>query len=241
VNFTIKSGWSADIQRCFCITLFACLISACTPHISPPAAIEYTQAPTDFPAAYYLQAETSGSNVLRIDALRSLVAITVRRGGALARLGHDHVVASHDLTGYVDITAGRADLYVPLERLSVDEPVLRAEAALTTQPSADAIEGTRRNMLDRVLESERFPFALIRVNRSPVDRSKLAVVITLHGTTHNFEIPAQIVTLSNGIEINGKMEFDQTDFGITPFSILGGALQVEDRVGLRFRIFAVNS
>jgi hypothetical protein len=31
---------------------------------------------------------------------------------------------------------------------------------------------------------------------------------------------------------------DPTSFGITPFSILGGALQVQDRVSVRFRILA---
>ena len=63
-------------------------------------------------------------------------------------------------------TSGRADLYVPLDTLVVDEPALRAEAGFDTQPSAADIAGTRRNMLEKVLEADRYPFALIAVKRS---------------------------------------------------------------------------
>ena len=218
--------------------VLAGLLAGCAPQISPPAVVEHLQAPADFPEAYYRQAAMSGTKILRVDPGRSLVTILVRRGGALARLGHDHVVASHDVRGYVDMAGGQADLYVPLERLTVDEPVLRAEAELSTQPSAEAVEGTRRNMLEKVLDSARFPYVLIHVNRSTNDSTKILVTITLHGTSQIFDIPAQFEIIQGGLKISGNMKFNQTDFGIIPFSILGGALQVQDRLDLSFRIFA---
>ena len=218
--------------------VLAGLLAGCAPQISPPAVVEHLQAPADFPEAYYRQAEMSGTKILRVDPVRSLVTIIVRRGGPLARLGHDHVVASYDVRGYVDIAGGRADLYVPLERLAVDETLLRAEAGLTTQPSAEAVEGTRRNMLEKILDSVRFPYVLIHVNRSTNDSTKILVTITLHGTSQIFDNPAQFEIIQGGLKISGNMKFNQTDFGIIPFSILGGALQVQDRLDLSFRIFA---
>lgn len=238
VKFRISYVRAIDVRRVCLMLVLAGLVAACTPRISPQVSIEHAQAPADFPEFYYRQAEELGKKVLRVDSGRSLVTIVVRRGGSLARLGHDHVVASHDVRGYVDIAGGRADLYIPLDRLAVDEPGLRSEAGLTTQPSEEAVEGTRRNMLDKVLESGRFPFALIRMNQDFSDRSKLSVTITLHGTMHAFEIPVQIETIPGGLKISGNMTFNQTDFGIVSFSILGGALQVQDRLDLRFRILA---
>ena len=102
--------------------------------------------------------------MFRVDPARSLLLIVVRRGGALAQFGHDHVVASHDVAGYIAPDEGRADLYVPLDALVVDEPALRAEAGFDTQPSAADIAGTRRNMLEKVLETSRHPYALIAVS-----------------------------------------------------------------------------
>ena len=108
-----------------------------------------TGAPPDFPHAYYRQLQAQGKPVFRVDAARSQVVIEVRRGGSLARLGHDHVVASHDVAGNIAPDEGRADFYVRLDALTVDEPDLRASAGFDTQPDADDIAGTRRNMLQR--------------------------------------------------------------------------------------------
>lgn len=186
----------------------------------------------------YEEAAAQGRPVHRVDAAQSLVVITVRRGGTLGHLGHDHVVASHALQGWIAPDAGRADLFVPLAELAVDEPELRAEAGLDTQPSASDIAGTRANMLDKVLETQTFPYALVRV--ASVERTsagvRLDVAVTLHGVTRSFAVAARVETGSDSMDIAGSFEFNQTDFGIVPFSILGGAVQVQDRLSLRFRI-----
>lgn len=224
-------------------TLCAAALVACAPRIASqeplPPVQQARQAgvPTGFPEEYYLQAQEH-RRILRIDPRRSLVAIEVRRSGPFARFGHDHVVASHHVVGYADMEAGRTDLYVPLERLSVDEPELRAEARLDTHPSAEDIEGTRRNMLTKVLETDRFPFALIHAEYASADRSILRVRITLHGMARTFDVPVRIESGTDGLVVSGRVAFNQTDFGMVPMSVLGGAIQVQDKLELRFRIFA---
>ncbi len=220
------------------LVFLAGLLSSCTPHLTSTPVVKPAQVPADFPDNDYWRAAANGANILRIDTNHSLVTIIVHRGGMLARLGHDHVVASRDVIGWVDMDAGRADLYVALEKLSVDEASLRAEAKFTTQPSTGAIEGTRHNMLEKVLESARYPFALIHITRSAMDNSLMTVAITLHGTTRLFEVPVQIARTSESFAFKGQLTLKQTDFGLTPFSILGGALQVEDQLDFQFNIIA---
>ena len=96
------------------------IVAACAQH--PPAPLPAVEAPAGFPVAYYRQAAAQGTPVMQIDPAASLVAIEVYRGGSLARLGHDHVVASHDVRGFVAPNAKRADLYFRLDSLVVDEP-----------------------------------------------------------------------------------------------------------------------
>jgi len=221
----------------------ALLLAACaqqTRDTGEAPALAAAQAPESFPRDFYERAAAEGKAVYRVDPARSIVAITARRGGSLARLGHDHVVVSHELQGLVAPIEGRADLYVPLRALAVDEPAFRAEAGLDTQPSEADIAGTRSNMLDLVLDAQKFPFAIVRVNdigKTPAG-SRLAVGITLRGVTRNFEVAAQTATERGGFSASGVLEFDQSEFGMTPFSILGGAIQVQDRLSLRFRIQA---
>jgi hypothetical protein len=181
-----------------------------------------------------------GRPVFRVDPARTLVVIEVRRAGTLARFGHDHVVASHDTSGSIAPEEGRADLWVPLDALVVDEPALRAEAGFDTQPSPDAIAGTRRNMLERVLETELHPHALIAVNDIGAAGSerRLQVTITLHGTTRSVDTEASVERTADEISVAGTFAVDQSRFGIAPLSILGGAIAVQDRVNISFRIHA---
>ena len=219
--------------------LVALMLAGCAPPVRKPAPAP-AGPPADFPEGYYREALAQGKPVLRVDPAESLVVIEVRRSGSLARLGHDHVVASHEVGGYVAPDEGRADLFVALERLAVDEAALRAGAGFDTQPTESDIEGTRANMLGKVLEAEKFPFALIRVSGADASQRDvtLSVEITLHGSTRTLQAPARIDADAGEMSVTGRLSFDQTDFGITPYSLLGGAIAVQNRVDLRFRIRA---
>ena len=93
----------------------------------------------------------------------------VSRAGFLARFGHDHVIASHNITGYAllpdpdgTLSGARADLYLPLASLSVDEADLRETAGLDSKPSAKDIDGTRANMF-KSLAATTFPWLTVNV------------------------------------------------------------------------------
>jgi polyisoprenoid-binding protein YceI len=219
--------------------LAAMLLAGCAAQVESSAPGE-SRGPAELPAAHYLRLSAQGKRVLRVDPAGSIVTVEVRRGGSLARFGHDHLVATHDVTGYIAPDEGRADLLVPLATLSVDEPALRAEAGLGTAPSATDIEGTRRNMLDKVLEVERYPYALVSVDAigAAGPQRELRATVTLHGTTRPIEFTAQVDATTDGMVVTGTATLDQTSFGIAPFSILGGAISVEDRLRLAFRIRA---
>jgi hypothetical protein len=216
----------------------AALLAACAPIRTAPPALP-VGAPPDFPQAYYRQLQSLERPVFRVDAARSQVVIEVRRGGSLARLGHDHVVASHEVLGFVAPDQGRADFYVALDALAVDEPDLRAQAGFTTQPDADDIAGTRRNM-HKMLESERYPYVLLRVSGAAAEGKSepVRLDVTLHGVTRPVEAIASWVGTREEFSASGTFAIDQSAFGIAPFSVLGGALAVQDQVFVRFRIHA---
>ena len=215
------------------------LLTGCAAEAPPAGPV----APVDTGASWYQKAAQAGKKVYRIDAQQSLITITVRRGGALARLGHDHVVASRSLEGFVAPDAGRADFHFRLDQLTVDEPALRAAAALDTQPSTDAIAGTRANMLNRVLEADRFPVVMLHAERaagavgSP-GAETLRLTVTLHGVARSFDVPTRIDREKNALTASGELRMLQSAFGIIPMSVMGGAMTVQDQMELKFRIVA---
>ena len=201
-----------------------CACSAPPPPVAAPAIAPVPALPA--PHAAY-----------RIVAGESLIAITVRRSGPFARIGHDHVVATRQLEGFID--GSRAELRFRLDQLSVDEPGLRREAGLATQPSADAVDGTRRNMFSKVLQADAYPWVLVRAELEPgAARDRLKAAVTLHGVTRDYRMPVHLRDDGGTMRANGAFVVKQTDFGITPFAVLGGALSVKDELELRFAVSA---
>lgn len=175
--------------------------------------------------------------LLAVDGAHSLVTFRVTRAGPLARLGHDHVLACRCLAGNVSLVSGEAELVVPLDALTVDEPDLRRAAGLDPDVDAEAVAGTRRNLQRKVLDTAHYPEAFIRIRREAPQR--LLVSMTVRGREHRQEVPAQLNALpGGGLRVTGAFAVRQSDFGMVPFSVLGGALQVADVVEVRFDVVA---
>jgi hypothetical protein len=219
------------------VTIVAGLLTACVSQVPrvPPS----EERPPAFPEQFYLQDAARGQPVFKVEPAQSLVVIEVYRAGSLAKLGHDHVVASHDVGGYIAADDNRADLYVRLDTLAVDEPDLRAQAGFDTHPSAAAIAGTRENMLI-ALHAEQHPYALISAKKLDGDATnpQANVAFTVNGITREMRIPVTVEKAADQLNVTGRVALEQTDFGITPLSILGGGLQVQNRVEIRFAIRA---
>lgn len=221
-----------------------CGLAACTqlqtppgvPASAPPAAtVSAAKSPTS-PTSPTSATPAIGP-LLNIDTSQSLIAVTVRRGGVLARLGHEHVVASRTITGTVEPSQNRADFQFRLDQMTVDEAGLRAIAGLKKQPSADAIEGTRTNMLTKVLDAEHYPVVAIHAERTARDQP-LQVAITLHGVTRKLAIPVDLREENGVITVTGTVNLKQTDFNLVPFSVMAGAMAVLDQMELRFTLVA---
>lgn len=215
-------------MKCFLPLLS--LLAACGSQLAPPV-----PGPGEAPGSYRAWA-TTGTAVYEVDPRASLLAITVRRAGLMARLGHDHVVASRTLSGYVAPGAGKADVSFRVDQMTVDEPQLLREAGILKQPSSQAVEGTRANMLGPVLEAQRFPMVALRAERQA--DSRLRVAVTLHGVTRWLALPATVRADAAQVIASGTARVKQTDFGITPFSIGGGLLSVQDELEVRYHIVA---
>jgi polyisoprenoid-binding protein YceI len=208
------------------------LLTACGQPLAPP-----TPATTPTATTFsYRAAAASGAAVYAVDPAASLIAVTVRRAGLMARLGHDHVVASHTLDGYAAPGLGRADVSFRVDQLTVDEPDLLRAADIPSERSPEAIAGTRKNMLGPVLAAERYPVVTLHAQRRDADH--LDVAVTLHGVTRWLALPAAVQVDAAQVTASGTARLKQTDFGIVPFSVGGGLLAVADDLDIRYRIVA---
>lgn len=187
------------------------------------------------------------AQVYTLDAAESEVYFRIYRAGALARLGHSHVISIVQFDGSVTIGSDPADsvweLSFPVDGLVIDDPELRARHGeeFESVPSEEDKEGTKGNMLsDRVLDGVNFPE--IRLEGSgftgPLDAASLPVSIHLLGRTVEQTFPASISISDDSVTVTGEHRLTHADLGMEPFSLLGGAMAVGDEFDFTYRLQA---
>jgi hypothetical protein len=207
------------------------------------SAPEYSNLP-NFPVEEYLKAERG--SVYQIDENLSFADILVRRGGTLARFGHDHVVSARSIYGYLMIAGknpkgSRADLRIQLASLIVDDPLTRKKFRLDTEPSQSDILHTSENMQSKVLESDKWQQTHLHivVTGGTPDALEASLTLALHGREETLPIVIHTDGLTaEKVRISGSFSFKQSSFGIEPFSVLGGGLRVEDTVEVSYSLVA---
>src|SRR5690606_27720977 len=110
-----------------------------------------------------------------------------------------------------------------------------------TVPSEKDIAGTRGNMLgEHVLGSEHYPdIRLVSVDISGNGASLDARMrVTVRGVSTDIDVPFTVHYEDRQILINGQTEISQTALGMKPFSILMGAIAVQDEMTVQFDLVA---
>lgn len=222
------------------MAICALFLSACTSQQEQAA---NPVKPANFPEAFYLQAVKDVQNsIYRIDGKSSQILVRAYPGGAMASLGHEHIIASQDVQGYLLINKAtrhcRADLFVPVNKLNVDDPQLRAAAGLDTNLSVNAIADTRENMLNSI-DAANFPFALLHSSDcyGSLSGKESKFVLTIHGMQQARQLASSIQTnQEEQLIVSGGFSILQTEFGIEPFSLFNGLIKVDNKLDLTYKL-----
>ena len=234
---------AARASRCVVLAALA-ILAGCRSTTVPPPAANASQSQSVGPTATTTH---RGARRFEVDPERTVVTVIVRRAGPLAKLGHDHVITSAFEAGSVwlgDTPAGSSfELTLPVERFDVDMPQARAVAGpeFAAPVPDDARQGTRHNMLRaEVLDGQHFPAIMLRSSAASGawPQPMVRVAVTLKGVEREQEIPVVVERDADGLTARGELRLNQTDFGITPFSVAGGAIRVADTLEIRFEIAA---
>lgn len=178
----------------------------------------------------------------------SVLEILVFRAGALARLGHNHVITSNGITGSVVVGESPADssleLSLPVESLTVDDPEERAEAgaAFESEVSDEDRQGTRENMLsEKLLDADRYEEVRIVSQRISGEFSDMSVhaQIEIRGATHEIDLPVSVALYGDRLVATGRTDISHAELGLSPFTAGFGALRVSEDMMFRYRIVAV--
>ena len=222
----------------------ALLLAACgglkPRHAAPPSPEESVSRPGLPPGRIY-----------HVDEKQSELRVLVYRAGPLARFGHNHVIVNHAIRGVVSVADGAGEsvfrLSLPAAGFVVDDTEARREEGADFEGDTpdDAKSGTLHNMLSAaLLDADEFP--MITVNSVAVaaaqdgsGASSAAVAISVAGHESTIDVPFTLQLDSRRVSATGSLELRQSVLGLTPYSLMLGALQVQDAITIKFDIVAL--
>ena len=188
----------------------------------------------------------------RIDSAHSEIRLLVYRAGPMALFGHNHVILNRSISGWAEPASGARPasfaLRMPVANFIVDDAGARGDEGrdFSSAVAAEARSGTRSNMLSAaLLDADRY--SMITVTSAAVAAATAGarpgglvatVAIEVAGHESRQVVPFTLEASADRLEASGTVSLRQSELGLTPFSVMLGALQVQDEFAVKFKLVA---
>ncbi len=163
-----------------------------------------------------------------IDLERSSITIHVGKAGLLSAAGHEHWVNAPISSGAInDSNAPRVEFTVETAKMRV-KPDPKVDSKTEAQ--------IQKDMEEMTLETARFheiAFQSSHIEKVSEGEWRVDGALSLHGVSK----PIRLNVRRDGDAFTGRTILKQTDFGIKPISIGGGAIKVKNEIEIEFRIY----
>ena len=185
--------------------------------------------------------ETAKATLLHyvVDTKASRLTVQAFASGILSAMGHNPHIGIRTFTGEVDFNAetslaGRFRLSIKTNSFGVLDDI--------SDKDRREIE---KMMNEQVLESSRYPDIVYEAPTVTITRlggalysATLNGTLSFHGVTRDQIVAARIAVFDEMIRASGEFSLNQSDYGIKPVSVAGGALKVKDELKFSFEMIA---
>lgn len=208
-----------------------------TPVAARPTATTATTTTPATPVVAPPASPASASFVL--DPKKSMVFVIVKNdpSSLLSGLAHDHAIGATGWTGNVTwpVDAGatcKIEITVPVAGLEVDIAGYREKAGLDGQEvSAEDKAKIKENFSgSRQLDAKNYPNITFKSTACKGAGTAFMIEgdMTLRGQTRKVVVPMTIKTDGTSFSASGKFTLRGSDYGMPPFSAVGGTLRNQD-------------
>ena len=176
-----------------------------------------------------------------LDRKQSRLEIRVSREGFLKAFGHDHVISATELSGQMqlaqpNVTQSSVTFVAATSSLVVVDPG-------ETEKNRNDVQSTMLG--DKVLDAARYPqiqFTSSGVRsvtqKEGVTELQIEGTLRLHGVEKLVTVPVQLRMIGGNLTADGELPLLQSNYGIAPIRVGGGAVRVKDKLKISFHIVA---
>lgn len=175
---------------------------------------------------------------------KSKIEVHVYKDGLFKAFGHDHLITARQISGQVRFEAQKAE--ASSVRLKVDAKSLTVVDPGESEKDRQEVQATM--MSEKVLDAAKFPEieftskSVSSVKKTPAGWDvTLSGVLKLHGVERQVSLPIHASAEGNHLKAQGEVSLLQTEYGITPIRVGGGAVKVKDKIKIAFLIMATSN
>ncbi len=194
------------------------------------------------------QAHAQQPAACQVDTANSRVYVKV---AAATRLGHSHGIEGRLASGAFTL-GGTGELVFDMTTFTADTAQARQYVGLPKAFAASDAQKVTANMRGGdVLDVGRFPKATLTISEvTPAGGQKagepgtyrVAGRFTLHGVTQPvaFDATVEAPDRPGTLHVRGSFAIQQTAFGITPYSAVGGLVRIADQLDISGDLFVTS-
>ncbi len=188
-----------------------------------------------------VQMETAKATLLHyaVDAKASRFTVQAFASGILSAMGHNPKIGIRTFTGEVDFNAEA--LQASGFRISMKANSLGVLDDISDKDRREI----EKMMNEQVLEPSKFPDIVYEAPNVSVKHiegnlysATMIGSLSFHGITRNQSVTARIAVFDESLRSSGEFTLNQSDYGIKPVSVAGGALKVKDELKFSFEMVA---
>ena len=175
----------------------------------------------------------------QIDSRLSRFTVQAFAGGFLSGFGHNPSFAVRDFSGEANFSPDN-----PQEGTLMLK-ILAASMEVTNDVSEKDRREIERTMKEEVIQTSQFPEIVYQGSVASASESgegryrvNLTGQLNLHGVTHEQAVVADLSLNGETFRAFGNFSVLQSNYGIKPVSVAGGALKVKDELKCSFDIVA---
>jgi polyisoprenoid-binding protein YceI len=164
------------------------------------------------------------------------ITVNVYREGVAAKMGHDLVLEATKWSGKADVNAddpSASSVEVTVDPTSLE--IIGAKGGAKPLSDKDKAD-IKKNINEKILQTSKHREITFKSSETSGSAPNVKVKgnLTLVGNTQPITLDVKVDESSG--RVSGKITFQQSSFGIKPFSAMLGALKIKDSVEIEFDV-----
>ena len=174
-----------------------------------------------------------------IDTNASRFTVQAFATGILSGFGHNPKIGMREYEGEIQFAPETYD------KAMVRMTVRTGAMEVLDEMKSDDRKKLEQAMYEEVLEVQRFPSASYETKQLTVQKlsddllfARLTGELSFHGVARSDSFDARVTRVGAMVRVSGEFSLRQSDYGIRPVSIAGGALRLKDEIRFNFELVA---